>query len=1238
MKKSAHRALCVIAAVVGSSVSHAAEQAALRRYIEAEDCAGLLRYPYDNEDASGWYAREADLRAYGAPGRSFCAAIHENASPEGRTMSHELADAIPAGTYRVFLRTVGPRTAAADTVVRVQLGKASVDFRWREGGKRFVWQPGLELALKEPAKTVALTAAEFGGSGHGAMYEPLLRSIWIDTLYISGDLKESAPPNVIAERALRGGVSLEELGERPSYRVDDPGPAAQRTPEPKGAVQAKPVLLEAFDGRQNLWPDSSFELGMNGGWASSTGSVFTDADLSQEAPFHGSHCLRVQKNAFSPPYRLAGPGEVAVSVYVRGRGGKVMVQLRQVPDNLNLRRLNHGGRFNVKTILSASGPASEAWQRISVSGSVSAGWYYLSVIGNEFLVDAVQLERGSQPTPYAPRAELEGALRTGRLANILYDGQRTLLVWFHNSGDTPKDARLRYRVVDVRESAAAQGVTLPIRVKPGETVKRDVEILPPLRGQFSATYAVGGRKLPEGETVFLVMPEPSDKPTRHQLGANMNLGATALAVHSRMGLKWVLTCKSRELGSASEAVHRKPDEWTWHDGRAALPAKYGMGCVPCFWPGRIPEFMAHQETKRYRTTRGHRRPTKPKLDLWRDYVAEVADHYKGHIKQWCVDDEAECSWDPAHFAQVVNATTESVHANVPGVQVGLSAHPDFTEELLCHVPAEKIDFFGGSTFDFYYWEARKVRRLRERYGKPYYCYGVGNRIPSRTMYHTSYMYEPVYWNAARMARRMVNMSLAQDLTIPGHYAALIRNDGVHSGFNKPLCDYDGTPLAWGGTFGCVGTLLADAVPLGDIALGDTGRRVHLFRVGDRLGAVTWATFVKTYDHWWRPAERELVGLSLPCAQTSVEVLDMYWNPHGQARWERGALKLDLNEEPTFVMDKTLGESRFREMLGAATAAPRPIGMSMQLVPGRDGAVDLALTVANGSGADLRGVTLDFRNPRGRAPFSAAGEWLLRNPVAKVGNLSRGGKKTVRLATVLDGDRPYEDGHVRAILTAEGDVEEAVDDWLWLVPALRATASPSVDGRLDEWEKRSGAWLFYDWAWALFTRHLIQLHEGGEYFSYPPYRVDARGAFWAAWDAKNLYLATRLEDDQPILAGETSETVRLVVKAGGAPLEVVLTPRANGSVDTSAGSRLSARSSVTARKGRNGADAKLETIRSVNIETAIPWEALGAKPQAGALIGFDLFWTDADREGDEVVAGTLRWAGGANDMGYMLLRE
>jgi len=1202
-------------------------EAAVRRYIEAEACDGLLRYPYHNEAAPGWYAREANCRAYGAPGRTYCAAIHENA--KRRDMTQTLASPIPAGKYRVFLRTVGPRSADRDTIAEVVLGGTPVAFRWPKGGKRFVWLPAVDVALTEPANAVSFAAKQFGGNGHGGLYEPRHRSIWVDTLYATSDLSESEPPDLATERAIRAGVAAAEFGERPTYKADDYGPADQRTPEPDGPVVDDPIRLECFDGRRNLWPNASFELGMNDGWATSARGVkhvFTDRDLDRESPFHGRYSLRLPPGvrSLSRPYYLPTPGEMTLSLYIRGDGGKATVSLLRVEGDYKARPVYDRTVVKARPVLTLAGTPSEQWQRLSATGEVPEGWYYLRLTSSEGLsIDAIQLEAGPQATAFAPRAELEGALRTGQLGNIVYESQDALTAWFHNSSATAKQAQLRYRIVDVRERAVAEGPTDTVQVEAGATVRRELAILPRLRGVFSITYAIEGRKLPEGETVYLRMPKPAGRRTRHELGGNMSFDPVELALHRRLGLKWALTCKTRIVGAAREAVHRKPDEWQWFDDAAARPKALGMDVEPCFWPGRIPEFMTAKNPKRFRPVRGSYRKCVPDLEKWRDYVTKVADHYRPHITQWCIDDEAECSWDPAQYASVVRTTVDAVHENVPGVKVGLSAVPEFTEELLCHVPADKIDFFGASTFDFSYWGARRVKRLRERYGKEWHCYGVGSRT-ANTMYHTLYTYQPVRRRAARMARRTVNLLLAQGLEIAGHYAAVLRNDGAHIPKNRALCDYDGTALPWGGTFGCLGTLLADAESIGDVPLGNTGLRAYVFRIDRRVAAVTWATCVRRYDHHWRPARRQLAGVSLECAKGSVTVLDMFWNEDPRPRWEAGRLSVDLDEEPVFIMDRTLGEEEFIAMLRNANRPPDPVEISAALASNASAGIDLRLAIRNNTEADLRDLTVDLRNPLGRHPFSTAGEWLLRRPVGTVERLPAGGTTDVVLPTVLTGGMPFEDGQIRVNLKASSGVEAAADHSLWLLPAAAVESPPVIDGQLSEWESRPAAWLAYNWAWALLGRGTSQIHEGGEYFSYPPYRVDARAALWAAWDEQKLYVAMRLEDDQPMLGAPHGERIRLVVcPDGDRRIDVELTPMATGEVEATVAGLL-ARSNALPN--------------AISLEVAMPWRTLGSRPQPGSTLGFDLFWTDVDREEADLVAGTLRWAGGSQGTGYLLLRD
>ena len=69
--------------------------------------------------------------------------------------------------------------------VTVTQGRDSVLQSTDNDGKSFRWLPGVDAKLAKPAGTVSFTAVQFGGNGHGAIYEPINRSIWLDTLLAS---------------------------------------------------------------------------------------------------------------------------------------------------------------------------------------------------------------------------------------------------------------------------------------------------------------------------------------------------------------------------------------------------------------------------------------------------------------------------------------------------------------------------------------------------------------------------------------------------------------------------------------------------------------------------------------------------------------------------------------------------------------------------------------------------------------------------------------------------------------------------------------------------------------------------------------------------------------------------------------------------------------------------------------------------------------------------------------------
>jgi len=1208
--------------VLGSFLFLVETSYGFRLYLEAEEARNLPRYPYDKEDCPTWYSREANTRTWAAPGRSWCAAIHENAREKKATIS--LPEVLPAGKYLISIRTIGPISAEKETAVKINLGQQSVTFSWLTGRKRFVWQPLLPVSINEPIREISFEVMQFGGRGYGGLTEPLAKTVWIDTIYLTDNLQEKQPPDYFIEIALRAGWKENQIPERAAYHSDQ----QYETPCPAEQTKVFPIVFKSYDGRVNLWPNSSFELGMNDGWASAQPYVFSQRDLSSENPFHGHYCLKLPAGIepFSRPYFLQESGIYTLSFYARAqKKTSIQFTLKQVVDDSSWKN----NVINTKPIIKGKAEVSSQWQRTEVTAQLEKGWYYLSFSGDEFFLDAIQLEKGGKATSYAPRAELEGALRTDCPGNIIYEQECKLILWWHNSSQKPKKVSLFYQLRDVREKIVSQGKTEPVSIKPGETLSTDAEILPPLRGIFSVMFSVEGRSFPEGETVYVVMPEPAKESTRHQLGANISLSPAEIDVQSRLGLKWVLTCKTREIASASEGAHPAPDKWNWVDEKVVIPGKFGMNLLPCFWPHRIPVFMQEplEQPGLYRTVRGAPMQFRPKIDLWKEYVGTIASHYQKTIKHWCIDDEAECSWTPDYYAAVVSATCDGVHERVPEIKVGLSAAPEFTEELFRYVSPEKIDFLGGSFFDYYYHEAQYLRRLKERYGKAVVSFGVGGRPPENTMYHTLYTFQPPYFKAAWMARLLVYQFLVSDLDISGHYAGILRNNGAHLGLNKPLCDYDGTPYPWGATFGCLGTLLADAESLGEVKLGTTDRLVFLFRKNGKIYAVTWSTNTAENDMHWKPARRQLKNVRLECPPESMEILDMYWNKLSGVKKGKNWLSFDVDEEPVFFQNKNLSEKDFISILQTAKVDKEPVQVSLFPVSDTRGKIQLKMTLINNSSKKLEKILADFRYPQPvtsvNCPLSTSGCWVAPR-VVTIPVLPAGKSTSVFVPSAYQADFPLEAAVFRCNLKSN-QLETACDNYLWIIPVFPLT-SFQLEGKLTEWENLPAAWISYQRHWN-FSYRWYQFLEGEGSFGYPSYTLDSRVAFWLGWDKTFLLAGIRVEDEQ-VLPG-SGESLKLLVSSSGEVFTVNLIHLSEGNWSgklASAEGKLSSTVPVAC-----------QTVdKMTTLEISIPWKLLRVTPFAGQIINFDLFWTDVDVENGKKETGTMHWAGGAR-WGYAVLR-
>ncbi|HNS48331.1 MAG TPA: sugar-binding protein [bacterium] len=1232
------RRLCLSIVLILLAVSSA--HGADRRVIEAEEFDGLVRYPYHKEDARGWYARESTCRSYGAVGRGYHAQIHENAVDP--VASKRLARPLPAGKYRVFLRVAGNNWQDRDNIVEVGLGEAAARFEWRGRG-RFDWRPFREVELSRPVAEITLKAVQFGGKGFRHLYEGNLRTLAIDTIYITSDLSEAAGPS--AE-----GTSLIELGrEAPLEVLSGQAKTSRRTvlqaetPLPLDQPRVTPVKLAALDGRRNLWPNSSFELGGADGWGGVSDNylslhIFDERDHREGNAFHGRYSQRIPAGAHgtSRLVYLAEAGTYTLSLYIRGEANSTAtVRLAATRTDRNGREQFVDEKNQPPAGLTIPVRLSGEWQRVNASGPLAAGGFVLRVqTSRECFVDAVQLEAGGEATPYQPRAAIEAGLATAELGNILYDDRPVLVAWATNSGNAAGTAVLAYDIVDVRDRRVAAG-TVEIPVTAGATVRREVPLTPVRRGLFSCFYGLQGRPAPEGELVYAVLPKPPAAAPRHALACNMDNLPAALSLMKRMGHRWQLYCKTSRATSPA-SINPAPDRWVWDPAHEVdrLPTSLGLENMPCLWPAQLPKHLADAALSDTKSVGSGRRdvvrrsetgglPMMPDLVKWRQYCAEVGRNLP-EINWWTIDDETEMYFSPREFARIVDATCQGFADAGSKAGISQSCTPDYTEDMLAELGGQPpFQGFGASSYSFEYWDAVKVRGLQRRYGLPWSCIGVGwDNQPQ--MFHSLPGYTPVYASAARTARELVFLTLVQDARVIGHYTGRLwmRTGLFNTDF--PLMDWNGVPLPHGFSYSCVGLLLANAVPQEDIYLEPLDTLLFVYRQDGRLGAATWANNTPNLDIHWKTWPRTVEGFTIPA---EVDVLDMYGNPLEGAVVGNGKTVVTLTEEPFFFLNRNLSEADFLAALRSASAPPPPVEMRLAFLPDGRGGVDLGVWTANHTGRPLTGLKLDANFPGDRMVTKT--DWMLPDRNGKLPDLPAGQAAFGRIPTAIGLDYPVENATF-SVWLSDGQAEYPWYERCWLTVAPRVTAT---GGRVTDWSKVQPAWLYHTFSWGRFGRAFPQVVSGAENLKYA-FRVDGRAAVRTGYDGRNLYVSIEVEDDNAVFTGAPEKRDRFELKfdrdlagdfgsASARPdLNLLVLPESSGPCQV---------------KGVEGAAAVL-TRRSAGgytVEVSVPLGAITLRPAAaGGAIGFDLVWTDADPETGGVASSAMRWAGGSRTLGQL----
>lgn len=1217
--------------------------AAVRLIIEAEEFNGLARYPYHKENAAGWYARESNCRHYGAPGRGWHAQVH--ASAQNLVAQKQLPQSLPPGKYKIFIRVIGHYWHDKGNAVEIDIGGARVNFEW-EYIKRFKWLPGKNIHLEAPADVVYLKALKFGGKAFKHINDTNKRTISIDTIYITSDLSEKTGPTGEAASMIETGrefpvelLSKDMKSNRRKVRQAE-------TPAPLEKPRPIPIILKSYDGRKNMWPNSSFEIGGGDGWAAENhpgyAHIFDERDHIKGGAFHGGYhrLVPAMSRGMSRPYLLVEKGLYTLSLYLKGE--------KKQPVDISLVRIvkNKKGQpvfkekkkiyksMNIRTNIPRD------WKRVSKTAKLDPGFYMLKVESKaDCHIDAVQFEPGEKATKYMPRAKIEAGISVSGMGNILYDDKPLeLIAWASNSSDQEVNSSLQFIVTDVRERIIIKKA-LRFTAPASSTISQKI-VIPdsPVRGIFSTYYAAQGRRNPAGELVFSVLPKLPDHIPRHALACNMDNLEEVHALMARMGHKWQLYCKLKKDRPGS--LNKKPGRFDWKGAEKAitLASKNGYQTLPALWPSRLPAHLKNKELSSpqsvgdgsrdvVRRTSTKKIPHMPDLEKWRSYCREIGVNLGDVAPLWAIEDETEMYYSPREFARILEATVKGFKDSGKTIKTALSCTPDFIEETI-EESGGKVLFnaLGASSYNFEYWEAVKVRGLQNQYGLPWFCIGVGQGGQPQ-MNHSYPGYTPVYASAARTAREMVLLCLAQDAKVIGHYTGRIWSRGGLFNTDVPLMGFDGSPLPHGFSYSCIPLLLADAVPIKDIYIPSLDTMVFVYEQNGKLGAVTWANNTPNLDIHWKTWPRTIKDFIL---KGNVDVRDMYGNPRRDIKTGEAEIKLDLTEEPVFILNKGMTRDQFMEMFEKASAPPPPVEMRLAFAPDGKGGVDLGLFARNNTQGKLDNPKLDADFPPDRMVTKTS--WMLPDRSGTISSIPEGETVMGRIKTAVKLEYPVENATISVWLT-DGDQEHPWYERCWMTVAPKR--SIKIDGGAGDWQGVHPAWIYHTFSWGRFGRAFPQIVSGAEHLKYVN-RVDARLAIYTAHDEKYLYIALDCRDNDPSLEGRQDRRDRFSImlkpdyydnfsfNADAKGLKIELVPgRDNVSI-----------------KGVKGASGAIKTTpRGFIIELALPLEVIKkGKLKPGHAVGFDLVWTDFDNKGHDRGTTVLRWAGGSRTMGQLFFAK
>lgn len=1013
------------------------------------------------------------------------------------------------------------------------------------------------------------------------------------------------------------------------------------------------IFFSGFIGSENFIPNSSFEVGsLERRWAGRWEKNFG---------WHGNACAKIPppdsnekyvrqdfRGISSAYFVVPEPNQpYVVSVYLKSTG-KIKAGIRiskNSKENENL------------TVAQKIVSVDKNWKRYSLKINSLPPSYgntysvYIFKLNDRvpetLYVDAVQMEKGIEPTPYKPKEDVCFGLITEKPRNIFSPEEKVKInILAYNSEKEEKIKKLEFIVKNYwNKEVFSKNISL--KVPPENTIIFPLKFNLKEIGSFRAElYEKNG--LIQDELIFSILPEIplKERDLGYAYGAKPDDPEWSVIprfIGLRYGGRWV--------GGASWNVVQPdgPDDWHWEImDRIVADAEKGKIKLVDVYLGTGMDWKTRKPLPRWAFEKKDKKRPHPygfDLDDWERYVYQVVKRYKGRVNSWGIWNEPYFD-KPEAYLELMKVTYSVIKKANPEAEVcGVDSTPNtisWTEKFLKMGGIKYIDVFTSHAYEAeggYFTESlRRLFKWASYDGKKRPVYNTETQTyPASTSTFYSHLFPAMNetylgkgltaeegaqrWTKLYITNKAVGIKIIlPHLMFTDRFSPTILRD--YGGFEHDL-SLSPKLTAWA----AAGRIIGKAEGLGEVYISPLLRVMLFSKEKDSIAVI-----------WTRQYES-------PPMMTDVPNEETFRLPQSSLT-ERGIVRIIHQvKRGKLVLDKKIPVEVFdfmRNLITPEGKSTYPVGIEPVYLIAKNTPPDtlvnfLKKSKLEGFGSFKANASI-ATGPEGKAGIVISIKSLLpieQSLKIKVENQEelfehKEMVKKIFSQTEYEFTIPFKNpenlpekiGPFIVFVESNGEKQKIEIPTLFITKSYKAKRPVLIDGKLDEWGS--------DVSLILNSKQKIILKNQQELWKGPH---DSSLIMRSSWDDKFLYFAYEVKDNSIRREGSASTMYK------GDCIEMFFDVDVMGDIEEGSMNKDDFRINVGPIDNNfSDADASMrekgvkvagkKTVDGYVIEVGIPWELFlqyGAGPYPETVIGFTVNFYDRDQEDEKWAHAVFVWA-------------